>query len=77
MKDFLKFVGGLVIAYAFIFLVLGAVYHWANDDGGLPHRAMYEVDIQGHQAGTPGDMCPGQYTYRLEGGLPLYCWGRR
>jgi hypothetical protein len=44
----------------------------------LPHRSLHEIDIQGHQSGTPGDMCPGQFRENVpETGLFLYCWGRK
>ena len=44
----------------------------------LPHRSLHEIDIQGHQAGTSTDMCPGQYRENVpESGLLLYCWGRK
>lgn len=41
----------------------------------LPHRPMHEVDIQGHQAGTPDNRCPGAYEYLLDDGTFLECWG--
>jgi len=29
----------------------------------LPHRPLSEIDIQGHQDGTPEDKCPGRHEY--------------
>jgi hypothetical protein len=44
----------------------------------LPHRPLREIDIQGHQAGTEKDMCPGQIRENVpETGMFLYCWGRK
>ena len=44
----------------------------------LPHRPLREIDIQGHQVGTPQDMCPGQIRENVpESGMFLYCWGRK
>jgi hypothetical protein len=44
----------------------------------LPHRSLQEIDIQGHQAGTPEDLCPGQIRENVpQTGLFLYCWGRK
>jgi hypothetical protein len=50
---------------------------WPQDNL-LPHRSLHEIDIQGHQAGTEGDLCPGQIRENVpETGLFLYCWGRK
>lgn len=50
----------------------------STDATSLPHRSMREIDIQGHQAGTSADPCPGQYRENVpESGLFLYCWGRK
>jgi hypothetical protein len=36
------------------------------------------IDIQGHQRGVPGDICPDQHLYGpQELGFALYCWGSR
>jgi len=43
----------------------------------LPHRPLSEIDIQGHQAGTPSDHCPGQYEHRDGDDFVLYCWGKK
>ena len=44
----------------------------------LPHRALHEIDIQGHQAGTLENPCPGQHTmYVYPSGEFLTCWGSR
>ena len=44
----------------------------------LPHLSLHELDIQGHQSGTPEDLCPGQMRENVpETGLFLYCWGRK
>jgi hypothetical protein len=44
----------------------------------MPHRPLHEIDIQGHQAGTAEDMCPGQIRENVpERGLFLYCWGSK
>jgi hypothetical protein len=50
----------------------------ATQSQPLPHRSLQEIDIQGHQAGSPTDYCPGQYQENVpESGLFLYCWGHK
>jgi hypothetical protein len=47
-----------------------------TDANVLPHRALHEIDLQGHQAGTARDLCPGQIRENVpESGVLLYCWG--
>lgn len=59
-------------------LVTGTTPHSSSDARALPHRSLRDIDIQGHQAGTSTDPCPGQYRENVtQSGLLLYCWGRK
>jgi hypothetical protein len=50
----------------------------SSDARALPHRSLREIDIQGHQAATSSDPCPGQHRENVpDSGLLLYCWGRK
>ena len=79
MTDITEDIVVILVAVVAALLIAAAGALWVNafEPMQLASRPLTEIDIQGHQAGTPGDMCPGQYTYRLVDSTPLYCWGKR
>ena len=58
--------------------VLGAVFAGCATVSDHARAHQGGIDIQGHQRGVPGDICPGQQLYGpQELGFALYCWGSR